>query len=240
MKRLLFLLIFPIVLFTSCRGIFGKRVNGDGNLKTESRSPGQFDEVEVSGSIDLYVKQDSARSVKIEADANLMEYIEVFTEADKLVVRTRNGFNLRPTQDIKVYVSSPVYKKFELSGACDIYSENQIVSSDAIELGMSGSCDGKIDVKTPKVSTDLSGACSIEIKGETKELTAGGSGSTTFKCFGLMAENVSVDISGAGDAEVYASVKLDVDVSGAAGVKYKGNASVSQKVTGAGSVKKVE
>jgi Putative auto-transporter adhesin, head GIN domain len=240
MKRFLLLLFFPAIIFTSCRGIFGKRVIGDGNLKTETRSPGQFNNVEVSGSIDLYVKQDSMRSVKIEADQNLLEYIEVFTEADKLVVRSKNGFNLRPSQDIKVYVSSPVFKKFEASGACDIYSENQVVSSDAIELEMSGSCDGKLDLKAPKIVTDLSGACDIELKGETKDFTAGGSGSTSFKCFGLMAENVDVDISGAGDAEVYASVKLNVDVSGAAGVKYKGNASVSQKVTGAGSVKKVE
>ena len=46
-------------------------------------------------------------------------------------------------------------------------------------------------------------------------------------------------MSGAGDAEVFASVKLDVEVSGASDVKYKGNAAVSQDVSGAGSVKKV-
>ena len=67
-----------------------------------------------------------------------------------------------------------------------------------------------------------------------------GSGSSHFRCFDLMAEIVSVDISGAGDAEVFASVKLDVDVSGAGSVKYKGNATVSQKVSGSGSVSKVE
>ena len=240
MKRLLLILVIPPLMFASCRGIFGKRIIGDGNIKTETRSPGQFDGVDVSGSIDLYVMTDSNRSVKIEADQNLLEYIEVFTKADKLIVRNRNGFNLRPSRDIKVYVSSPVYRTLELSGACDIYSQNQLASNDEISLDMSGSCDGKLDLKAPKITTDLSGACNIEIKGETKDFTAGGSGSVGFKCFNLLAENVNVDISGAGDAEVYASTKLDVDVSGAAGVKYKGNASVSQKVTGAGSVKKVE
>ena len=240
MKRLLLILVLPALMLTSCRGIFGKRITGDGNIKTDNRSPGQFNGVEVSGSIDLYVMMDSNRSVKIEADQNLLEYIEVFTKDDKLIVRSKNGYNLRPSQDIKVYVSSPVYRTLEISGACDIYSQNQIVSNDEISLDMSGSCDGRLDLKAPKITTDLSGACNIEIKGETRDFKAGGSGSVGFKCFGLMAENVSVDISGAGDAEVYASVKLDVDVSGAAGVKYKGNASVSQKVTGAGSVNKVE
>ena len=240
MKRLLLVLILPAILLTACRDIFGKRITGDGNIKTETRSPGQFNGVEASGSIDLYVMQDANRSVKIEADQNLLEYIEVFTKNDKLIVRTKNGYNLRPSQDIKVYVSSPVYTTLEVSGASDIFSQNQLVSNDEIALEMSGSCDGKLDLKAPKITTDLSGACNIEIKGEAKDFRAEGSGSIGFKCFGLMAENVDVDISGAGDAEVYASVKLNVDVSGAAGVKYKGNASVSQKVTGAGSVKKVE
>jgi len=240
MKSLLLILVLPSLLFTSCRGIFGRRVTGDGNIKTETRSPGQFDGVEASGSIDLYVLQDPNRSVKIEADQNLLEYIEVFTKNDKLVVRSKNGYNLRPSQDIKVYVASPVFNTLEVSGASDIFSQNQLVSNNEITLDMSGSCDGKLDLKAPRITTDLSGACNIEIKGEVKDFTAEGSGSIGFKCFGLVAENVDVDISGAGDAEVYANVKLDVDVSGAAGVKYKGNASVSQKVTGAGSVKKVE
>lgn len=239
-KLILLLYVVPALVFTSCRGIFGKRVLGDGNIKTETRSVGDFDGVNVSGSIDLYVKQDASRSLRIEADANLLSYLEVYMEGSSLVVRPKNGFNLKPTQDIKVYVSSPVFKKLEASGACDIFSENQITSSDAISIDLSGSCDTKVDVKAPKVTSDISGACKLELKGETKDLEVDGSGSTDVRCFDLLAENVSISISGAGDAEVYASSKLDVDVSGAAGVKYKGNASVNQKLTGAGSVKKVD
>lgn len=240
MKRLLFLLLIPSVIFVSCRGVFGKRITGDGNIKTENRTTASFKNVDVSGAIDLYVRQDSTRSVKIEADANLLSYIETLNEGNKLVIKTRNGFNLRPTNDIKVYVASPEFEKLEASGACDVFTENQLVSSNAIDLELSGSCDAKLDLKTPKISADLSGACNLEIKGETRDFDAEGSGSTSFKCFNLLAENVKVDISGAGDGEVYASEKLSVSVSGAADVKYKGKASVTQKVTGAGSVKKVD
>jgi Putative auto-transporter adhesin, head GIN domain len=78
------------------------------------------------------------------------------------------------------------------------------------------------------------------LKGETKDFSADGSGSTDIKCFELLAENTNVELSGAGDAQVFASVKLDVQVSGAADVKYKGNAAVTKEISGAGSVKKVE
>lgn len=242
MRKLIILLyVLPALLFTSCRGgLFGKRVLGDGNIKTETRSVGDFDGVNVSGSIDLYVKQDASRSMRIEADANLLSYLDVYMEGSILVVRPKDGFNLRPTKDIKVYVSSPEFKKLEASGACDIFSENQIASSSGIDIDLSGSCDTKVDVKSPKVSSDISGACKLELKGETKDFQVDGSGSTDVKCFELLAETVNLSLSGAGDAEVYASSKLDVDVSGAAGVKYKGNASVNQKISGAGSVKKVD
>ena len=60
------------------------------------------------------------------------------------------------------------------------------------------------------------------------------------QCFDLLAEIVRIDISGAGDAHVFASVKLDVDVSGAGNVRYKGNANVTQNISGAGSVKKLD
>ena len=50
-----------------------------------------------------------------------------------------------------------------------------------------------------------------------------------------------MEISGAGSAQVYASVRLNAEVSGAGSVDYKGGAPVGdQHVSGAGSVHKVE
>lgn len=92
----------------------------------------------------------------------------------------------------------------------------------------------------PKVEADLSGAGSLTLSGQTKDFNVDGAGSTDIKCFDLQSENTDIKLSGAGDANVFASVKLDVRVSGAADVKYKGNATVSQEISGAGSVKKVD
>jgi hypothetical protein len=49
-----------------------------------------------------------------------------------------------------------------------------------------------------------------------------------------------VEISGAGSAQVFASVRLNAEVSGAGSVDYKGGApAVDQHVSGAGSVHRV-
>jgi hypothetical protein len=216
------------------------KVKGNGNIKTETRTTGVFSSVDVSGNIDLYVKQDSVNNVKVEADENLMEYIVVTTEGDRLIVQPKEGYNLSGSKDIKVYISSPLYKNLEASGACSIIGEGKITSNETLDIDLSGASDIEMEIKAPNVEAELSGAGSVSLKGETKDFSVNGSGSSDIKCIGLMAENVDVRISGAGDAEVFASVKLDVSVSGAGSVKYKGNAVVNKSISGAGSVSKVE
>jgi hypothetical protein len=240
MKNFILTGIIILVTASGCREVFGKRIRGNGHIQAESRSLTAFKNIDVSGSINIYVKHDSVFSVKVESDENLLQYVEVYNEAGTLQIHERDGVNLKPTHEIKVFVAGPDFNRFEASGACNIYSENRVNGSKAIEIDLSGASDVKMDIKSPRVNAELSGAGTINIKGETKDFSVKGSGSTDIKCFDLMAENVDVRISGAGDAEVFASVKLDVHVSGAGDVKYKGSANVSQKVSGAGSVRKVD
>lgn len=239
MKKLIFFLFISSVLSYGC-DVFDKRIRGDGNIKTETRSVSQFNGISVSGAIDAYVRHDSVSSVKVEAEENLLELIEVNNQGGTLHIHERNGYNLRPTRDIKVYVAGPEFRNFRASGACDIYSENKLISPETIDIHISGASSVKLDLNAPSVNAGLSGACSVDLRGQTKNVELDGSGASKFLCFDLLAENVSVEISGAGEAQVFASVKLDVRVSGAGTVHYKGNASVNQRVSGAGSVNKVD
>jgi Putative auto-transporter adhesin, head GIN domain len=237
MKKFLpFLLV--AVLAASCHNVFGDKIKGNGNIKTESRTAGIFSSVEVSGSLDVYVSQDSACSVKVEADENLMEYIIIKTEGDVLVVEPRDGYNL--SGRIKIYVSSPVFKRFEVSGASLLASNNILTSSEAIAIQLSGASDVKVEVKAPHVSIDISGASTALVKGQTKDLFIEGSGASNAKCFELLSENAEVDISGASNVDVFASVKLNAEASGASDIRYKGNAAVTPNTSGAGSIKKVD
>jgi hypothetical protein len=240
MKKIL-LFPFVILLFgSSCREMFGKRIRGNGHITSEARTSSPFHSVNVSGAIDVYVRYDSLHDIKVQSDENLQEYIEVHNEAGTLHIHEREHVNLRPSRSIRVYVAGPDFKRFKASGACDIFSENKVSGSEKIEIDLSGASDVKMELKAPKVNAEVSGAGTIELKGETRDFDVRGSGSADVRCFDLMAENVNVKISGAGDADVFASVKLDVRVSGAGSVKYKGGASVNQSITGAGSVKKAD
>jgi hypothetical protein len=240
MRQIFIVAASSLLLFSSCRQIFAKRIRGNGNITTQTRSGAGFNSIDVSGSIDVYVRQDSSSSIKVETDDNLQQYVETFRDGDVLRIKAEEGYNLKPSREIKVYVSSSMFKRFEASGGCDIFSEAKINNPSDVDVHLSGACDITLELSAPRITADVSGACSVKLKGETKEFKVEGSGSTDIKCFELVADNVDLDISGAGDAEVYANVKLTGDISGAASVNYKGAAQTDIHTSGATSVKKVD
>lgn len=235
------LAILFLMTVSSCYYLGGRRVKGNGNITTETRSVSEFDKVEVSGAVELYVSGGESQPVKIETDENLIKYVEVEQHGGTLEIRTRKGYNLRPTHKLIVRVSSPNYSEISVSGASNIVGQNKIIARQRLEMQVSGAGDINADVDAPELKSSISGSGNVNLKGQVRDLELDISGAGDAKCYDMKAENTRVQISGAGSAEVYASVSLDAQVSGAGGVNYRGGATkVSQHVSGAGSVKKVD
>ena len=95
-KYFLFILAIPVLL-SSCHYMWGKRVRGDGNIKTEERSVTSFKQVEVSGAMKVHILQGEFKPVKIEGDENLLKYVEIAQEGDRLEIRPKKGYNLAET-----------------------------------------------------------------------------------------------------------------------------------------------
>src|SRR5262245_20713674 len=102
MRQILIMAATALLLFSSCRQIFAKRMRGNGNITTQSRSAEPFNSIDVSGSIDVYVRQDSSPTIKVEDDDNLQQYVETFRDGDVLRIKTQEGYNLKPSTQIKV------------------------------------------------------------------------------------------------------------------------------------------
>lgn len=236
------LLCLTVSLFTvSCEFIGGERVTGNGRISTNERKVSSFDEVEAEGAVDVHISQGDFKPVQVKVDENLQEYIEVFTEGSRLVVRTKTGYNIDPTQDLVVYVTAPVYKRIDVSGACNITSDNRINNPEAIDIELTGAGTIKMELNAPRTRLDISGAGDATLVGETRDFELGISGAGKAKCFDFKTENTKLDLSGAGDADVFASVKLDATASGAGSVSYKGNPKdVISNTSGASNIRKAD
>jgi hypothetical protein len=237
MRKFYCLSCMVLIALTSCR-FLGKRIHGNGVITTIEKPVSPFKEVEARGDIKLIVTQGDLKPVKLEGDENILSYIEVSQEGERIIIQTKPGVNLIPSGDLNIYVTSPAYKSIDVSGSSDIIGQNKITSDEELSLQASGAGDIKMEVDAPKITTGISGSGTISLKGQARDLNIDLSGAGHAYCYDLLTETTTVEISGAGSAQVYASVKLNAHVSGAGNISYKGNASVSQEISGAGSVNK--
>jgi Putative auto-transporter adhesin, head GIN domain len=239
MKKFLLFLLLPLFFFSSCRYVGGKRIRGNGNVRTETRSPGSFRSVSSHGSFDVFVSSGD-QAVKIEAEENLLPYIETYVEGYTLHVGTKDNYWLSPGRKVKIFVSSPDYESIRSYGSGDIIGESKITNSSKLELGVNGSANIKMDIDAPEINTETNGSGDIFLRGETKSFEGEIHGSGNIKALDLRSGDATIKIYGSGDAEVFVDRKLDVHVAGSGDVNYRGNAQISSSVAGSGRVKKVD
>jgi hypothetical protein len=241
MKRVLLVLAAFSLISISCDSIVGEKIKGDGNVVTEARSVGFFESVEAKGALTLVVANTKENKVDVKVDKNLQSHIKVMVENNVLKIRKEEGYNLKPTEKIIVFVTAPGFRALDVSGACDIITEEMLYNPGEMDLNVSGASSINMEMRLPKVKVHLSGSGSVYLKGETQSFKINLSGAADAKCYELLSEYGEIDISGAGTAEVFTSVRLEAKISGAGTVRYKGNPTfVTQHVTGAGKIAKVE
>ncbi|MEJ8820409.1 head GIN domain-containing protein [Lacibacter sp. H407] len=228
------LFIFSITI-TSCGW---RSVKGNGDIVTVNRNEGSFKSVKASGSFDVFFSQADETEIRIEADENLMKYILTSVEDGVLKIRTKSGTNIRPSQDIKVYIKSPRYSSVSLAGSGNMVAQTAITSTEKIRLSIAGSGDIKLmEVNAPEVHVNIAGSGKAEGSGATRvvDIEVAGSGDVMMK--DLKAETAKINIAGSGNVWVFASLVLDVRVAGGGDIHYYGNpADIKSKSAGSGNL----
>ncbi len=208
MRNIFFALIFFSLFFSACQYIGGKRVTGNGVMATQQRNLGNFNGVDVSGPMKVYISQNPVSSIKIEADENLLEYIEIENHGDVLEISTRRGYNLRPRAGIAIYITAPSFEKLAVTGSGNLKSQTKIANGKNMEVSVTGSGDVLLDIDAPAIHTEITGSGAIRVNGSTRNLSTDITGSGELHAFDLLSESVDVEISGSGEVEVFASKQL--------------------------------
>ncbi len=224
-----------LVLVTSCRW---RTVKGNGNIQSTTRKEGNFKSISAAGSFDVFFSQGTENEIKIEADENLMKYIVTEVENGVLKIKTRNGINIRPTQDVRVYITSPQYEDITLAGSGNVEAQTKITSGNRIKFSIAGSGDIKVpDIDAPKVEVHIAGSGKVQGAGLTKDVEVHVAGNGDVELKDLKAENGEIHIAGSGSVWVYTSMKLEVHVAGSGDIHYYGNPTdIKQKLAGSGNL----
>lgn len=234
------MLLASVILFSSCRFMGGKRVRGNGSIKTEERNINDFKGVKTAGSFDVFVTTGDTYAVKVEADDNLLQYIETEVDGNNLHIKEADGFNLDPSKGVKIYVTAPVFNKFSTAGSGNISGSNQVISDDRLNIDVAGSGNINLNVKASDIDASIAGSGNIALSGETGSIKGSIAGSGDIRAKDLIAHKADVHIAGSGNAEVNADEELSANIAGSGDVRYAGKPKTSTRIAGSGSVKSLD
>ena len=241
MKKLI--LSFALLAFTAqvTQAQWGNRkVEGNGNMTTVSRSVGDYDRISLEGFMDVELVKGNEGSLKIEAEENLQEYIITEVNDGQLEISVKRGTNLEPSRNrnIKVTVPFENLEEVNLTGSGDIYS-SEVITAENFETSLTGSGDIKLPVKAKNARATITGSGDIELKGSANDFTCKVTGSGDISAFDFQCERVQATVIGSGDIKVYATEELQANIPGAGDIEYRGNPKKEDfKTLGAGSISK--
>jgi len=218
--RLLIFAVSVVCISCSVNGQWGKTVHGNHNVTRSERKLGSFDGVKASSGVDVYLKQGDNESVTVEADENLHDYI--LTEVKGGVLHVYTEVSIRDAEKERVYVTIKNINLVETSSAADIVGESPI-KSDELRLSASSAGDIHLEVYTRELDINISSSGDMTLTGETDEMDASLSSAGDLNAYDLKAKEAEINVSSAGDADIYVTDKITAKASSAGDVNYKGD-----------------
>lgn len=224
---------------TSCHFDFENNfgVRGNGNVQTTDRniSP-NFDKIEVSRGLDVYLTQSDQARITVEADENLHEII--VTEVENNVLRVYADENINRAKSKKVVVNFTDVNSISASSGSDVYSTNTIRVDD-LELSTSSGADMELDIDVNVADCSSSSGSDLRVSGTANKVYADASSGSDIKAGKLKANNCEARASSGADITVNASNELYAKATSGADIKYYGNPDkVSKKDGVSGSVRR--
>ena len=229
-KKVIVLAVLLATFGISCATAGGAR--GDGNMTTIEKNAGSFNEIEASGSVTVNYYRSREHRVSVTVDANLEKYVDIYTRAGTLYIKTKSWRPFSPTEYI-VDVYSPGLTYVSLSGSVRFRGKGPISGRDlGFNISGSGRAEGAFECE--KFSVNISGSGRLASAGKSDNLDITVSGSGSFEGSEFQTNNADIRLSGSAKIDVWVLDTLTANTSGSARVRYRGNPKINHTSSGSG------
>ena len=206
---------------------------GNGKIKEEPRSVGEFTGIDVGGGIEADVKIGSERKVTVTADENLLPLIKTQVENGVLKVY---GNNVRPTRSIRLTVVTPKLESIEAGGGVKLHAVATATRHLKIEAGGGAELDVS-GIDSEEVTIELSGGVKARVAGRAKKANFDLSGGVEIEAQMLQLESATLDASGGVQGHLAVSQSISGETSGGVTLAVKGKPSVNVRASGGASIR---
>jgi hypothetical protein len=200
----------------------------------ETRPLDGFDAVEVSGGIDLVLRQGASFAVEVVVPDGDAAQIITEVRGNKLEIRRKNSLGFFDWGDHgSVNVTLPALKSLAASGGSDVRVEGS-VSSDTLAIVASGGSDVSLEVAAGALDVEASGGSDLRLRGTARSANVRSSGGSDLNASQLTANEVDLQSSGGSDLSIAVRDKIVAHASGGSDISYTGQPSVVDVDTSGG------
>lgn len=203
--------VFITIMLSSC-WFLGPTIHGNGNVTEEVRQLDDFDEIEVSRGMNVYITQGSPSKVVVVADNNLHDVI--ITEVDGDVLKIYVDAIVREAKEMKVMVTVEKLTDVKTSSGANVYSQNA-VKTDDIELSASSGSNITMEFNADYLKADCSSGSNIILSGYTRESELEASSGSNLKAEELKSDKGMMRASSG--ATIIATVEKELTAKASSG-----------------------
>ena len=232
-------LLVITMLLTSCSVLsnVGVKVITPSNvLISENREVSGFKAIEFSTFGKINIMQGDKESLNIAGPDNLVSEIVTTVNNGSLIIKTKDNVTVTSFNNADILTFTIVVKdltSLAVSGAGDVQIET--LSTPSMSLSLSGA--GKVQqnqITTDNLTINISGLGGIDISGQSSRTTIEISGAGNVNASELKSQTANVSISGLGGATLWVTDQLTGEISGAGNVSYYGSPQTSTNSSGLG------
>ncbi|WP_462317042.1 head GIN domain-containing protein [Marinilabilia sp.] len=237
---------FLLSLF-SCDEILNVEIVGDGNTLSENRDVSFFDEINISAGFEV-VLSNGESPLTVEADSNLLSYIETEVVNNQLQIDVKPNFEIVPRKPVRIYVRvSEEFGKVEVTGGGTIITDSLFVKElevsvygvssfkgdtlgcSSLNLYSEGSTNVNIKGTFQNLAIRQIGSGNISMRGKTDQSVIILEGSGKIDNHLLLGEDADISIYGSGLVLCYVSGALSASIDGSGRIYYYGTPSSLEK-----------
>lgn len=219
-------MILALVFFsTSCE--IDNSLEGNGNVITQRIAVQDFEEIDIDGVLNVYLKQGDLSKVEIMTDENLQDIVEVENINGILYVSTETNSEFDATQ-MDVFITAPSINKIDLDGVTALYCESSLYL-DNLEVEKHNTGYMQLNTNLDQLVINSSGVGEMSLIGKGNEVIIDNTMTGDISAYGFITKSLVLSHDGTGDVEVFVLDYLEVSITGVGDVYCKGKPDTIKK-----------
>lgn len=216
------ILTLCLVILMSTLSFGQKRVTLSSDTTTKSYNFSDYTTLDVASDFEVNVNFSSSDAIKVTANSNLMEYVNIYKEGNTLYLRLKKNMWFKGRMVLDVDVNTPIVTDF-VAVADAIINLNSPLQTERASLTLKSDAVFKGKINVDKLFVNATSDAQIELLGSAKDMTGNFRSDSEFDNKDFKVENLTIDLRGDSEVTVTVTRSLNATASGDSELRYAGN-----------------